>query len=85
MEYLSRNPSAPPQADDAYDEENVINSIIPHYKFMAKYGRLSNQLDQSQSAKLYNEPNAPVTRIRLDGKAGDHAENAKNPTKQSLT
>ena len=62
MEYLSRNQSAPPQADDAYDEENVINSIIPHYKFMAKYGRLSNQLDQSQIAKLYNEPKHSKTR-----------------------
>ena len=38
---LSRNSSAPLQANDAYEEEYVINSIILHYKFMTKYGCLS--------------------------------------------
>ena len=32
-DYLSRNPSAAPQTDEAYDEEYVINNVIPHYKF----------------------------------------------------
>ena len=45
---LSRNPTAPPQTDDAYDEEYVINSILPDYKFISKYGCLSNQSDQSE-------------------------------------
>ena len=49
-DYLSRNPSARPQADEAYDEEYVINSIIPHCKFITKYGCLSNHLNQSQGA-----------------------------------
>ena len=48
-DYLSRNPTAPPQTDDAYDEEYVINNILPHYKFISKYCCLSNQSDQSQS------------------------------------
>ena len=30
-DYMSRNPSAPPQTDEAYVEEYVINNIIPHY------------------------------------------------------
>ena len=47
-DYLSRNPSAPPQADDVYDEEYVINNVIPHYKFVTKYGCRSNHFDQSK-------------------------------------
>ena len=47
-DYLSRNPTAPPQTDDAYNEEYVINNILPHYKFISKYGCLSNQSDQSE-------------------------------------
>ena len=34
-DYLSRNPSAPPQTDEAYDVEYVINNVIPHYKFIS--------------------------------------------------
>ena len=60
--YLNRNPSAPPQADDAYDEEDVINSLIPHYKFVTKYGYLSNHLNQSQGAILHNKPKQNNTR-----------------------
>ena len=29
-DYLSRNPSMPPQTDEAYDEEYVINNIMSH-------------------------------------------------------
>ena len=47
-DYLSRNPTAPPQTDDAYDEEYVIHSILPHYKFISEYGCLSNQSNQSE-------------------------------------
>ena len=32
---LSRNPSIPPQTDEAYDEKYVINNIMPHYKFIS--------------------------------------------------
>ena len=46
-DYLSKNPTAPPRTDDAYDEEYVINNILPH-KFISKYGCLSNQSDQSE-------------------------------------
>ena len=34
-DYLSRNPTTSPQQDDAYDEEYVINNILPHYKFIS--------------------------------------------------
>ena len=37
-DYLSRNPIAPAQRDDAYEEEFVINSIAPHYRFVAEFG-----------------------------------------------
>ena len=47
-DYLSRNPNAPPQRDEAYEEEYVINSIVPHYEFVSKVGCLSNHLVQSQ-------------------------------------
>ena len=49
-DYLSRNPVLPPQADDTYDEEYVINNILPHYSFISKYGCLSNHLNQSENA-----------------------------------
>ena len=62
MDYLSRNLSAPPQADDAYDEECVINIIIPHSKYMTKGGCLSNHVDQSQDEKLRNKPKQINTR-----------------------
>ena len=51
----SRNPTAPLQADEAYDEKYVINHIVPHYKFMSKYGCLSNHLEQSESGTDENE------------------------------
>ena len=62
MDYLSRNPSTPPQADDAYDEEYVINNIVPHYKFVAKYGCLSNQFNQSHDASRISESKHSKTR-----------------------
>ena len=61
-DYLSRNPTAPPQADDAYDKEYVINNIAPHLNFMNKFGCLSNQTDQSQRENLRNEPKQSKTR-----------------------
>ena len=48
-DYLSRNPNAPPQQDEAYEEEYVINSIAPHYEFVSKVGCLSNHFVQSQA------------------------------------
>ena len=55
-DYLSRNPSTPPQADDAYDEEYVINNVIPHYKIPTKYGCFSNHFFQSQLETLKQTP-----------------------------
>ena len=49
-DYFSRNPIAPAQSDDVYEEEYVINSIAPHYGFVSKLGCLSNHFNQSQSA-----------------------------------
>ena len=48
-DYLSRNPNAPPQQDEAYKEEYVINSIVPHYEFVSKVGCLSNHFVQSHA------------------------------------
>ena len=47
-DYLSHNPSAPPQAYDAYDEEYVIHNIFPNYIFVTNIGCLSNHFNQSQ-------------------------------------
>ena len=69
MDYLNRNPSAPPQADDVYDEEYVINNVIPHYNFVTKYGCLSNHFNQSKhgtqketTRKANNTPKHSKTR-----------------------
>ena len=61
-DYLSRNPSAPSQADDAYDDEYVINNIVPHYKFVAKYGCRSNHFNQSHDATRISELKHSKTR-----------------------
>ena len=67
-DYLSRNPVLPPQADDTYDEEYVINNINPHYSFISKYGCLSNHTSQSENGtekserKSNNEPLTNDTR-----------------------
>ena len=45
-DYLSRNPVSPPETHDAYDEEYVINNILPHYSFISKHGCLSNHIHQ---------------------------------------
>ena len=53
-DYLSRNPTAPPQTDEAYDEEYIVNNILPHYKLMSKYGCLSNRKNQSDNEASKN-------------------------------
>ena len=69
-DYLSRNPILPPQTDDAYDEEYVINNILPHYNFISKYGCLNNQTDQSENRtekserKANNKPRSSDTHRR---------------------
>ena len=57
-DYLSRNPSMPPQTDEAYDQEYVINSIMPHYKFISKQGCLSNHANQSERETVQSEHKA---------------------------
>ena len=57
-DYLSRNPSMPPQTDEAYDEDYVINSIMPHYKFISKHGCLSNHANQSERETVESEHKA---------------------------
>ena len=54
-DYLNRTPTAPPQADEAYDKDYVINNILSDYKFMSEYGCLSNQTDQSGKKANENE------------------------------
>ena len=57
-DYLSRNPVLPPQADNTYDEEYVINNILPHYSFISKHGCLSNHSNQLESGTENNERKA---------------------------
>ena len=67
-DYLSRNPISPPQTDDEYDEEYVINSILPHYNSISKCGCLSNHINQSENKtekserKVNNKPRTNDTR-----------------------
>ena len=69
-DYLSRNPIMPPQIDDAYNEEYVINNILPHYNFNSKHGCLSNHTDQSEirteksERKANNKPRTSDTHKR---------------------
>ena len=58
MEYLRRNPSTSVQTVEAYDEEYVINNILPHYKVISKHGCLSNHVNQSESENDENERKA---------------------------
>ena len=58
-DYLSRNPLLPPRTDDdAYDEEYVINNVLPHYNFISKHGGLSNHTNQSESRTEKSETKA---------------------------
>ena len=54
-DYLSRNASTPPQTEKAYDEEYVINIIMPYYKFISKHGCLSNHVNQSERETVESE------------------------------
>ena len=72
-DYLSRNSNTPPQHDEAYEEEYVINSIVPHYEFVSKVGCLSNHLVQSQphsetpkGTKSNKQPSTESTREQND-------------------
>ena len=48
----------PPQTDEAYDEEHVINNLMPHYKFISKTGCLSNHANQSERGTVESEHKA---------------------------
>ena len=73
-DYLSRNPISPPQTDDAYDEEYLIDNMLPQYNLISKHGGLSNHTNQSESRTEKSEPkanNKPLTndarqRIAID-------------------
>ena len=83
-DYLSRNPTAPPQTDDAYDEEYVINNILPHYKFISKRGCLSNQFDQSEGETDKSEHKAN-NKIRSNETREQTANNCVNNTALTRT
>ena len=83
-DYLSRNPTAPPQMDDAYNEEYLINNILPHYKFISKYGYLSNQFDQSKDETDKSEHKAN-NKLRSKGTREQTAINRLNNTASTRT
>ena len=41
--------------EQKYDEDNVINNIMPHYKFISKHGCLSNYVNQSERETVESE------------------------------
>ena len=50
-DYLSSSPSTPRQADDAYDEDYVINHFTTQrYKFVTKYGYLSEPTSEPKNS-----------------------------------
>ena len=54
---LEQKSVAPPRTDEPYDEEYVINNIIPHYKLISKHGCLSNHVNQPEREMVENERN----------------------------
>ena len=54
-DYLSRNPVMKAESEDLYDEEYVINNIIPLYWFVAKNGSINDQrrkeLDETNQSR----------------------------------
>ena len=42
-DYLSRNPVSKPESIEIYDEEYVINCIIPLLEFINNYGSVASQ------------------------------------------
>ena len=83
-DYLSRNLTAPLQTDDAYDEEYVINNILPHYKFISKHGCLSIQFDQSESGTDKGEHKAN-NKLRSKETPEHTAINCRNNTALTRT
>ena len=67
-DYLSRNPVSPPPTDDSYDEEYVINNILPHYSFISKHGCLSNHLNQSERGTERSERKTKIKQQTNDAR-----------------
>ena len=83
-DYLSRNPSAPPQADEAYDEKFLINNIIPQYSFVTKYGCLSNHFNQSQNETPNKTPHKVKQSKTLEQTAIDCLESTQISRSNSI-
>ena len=83
-DYLIRNPSSPPEADDAYDEEYIINSIIPHYKFITKYGCPGNRFNHSQHDTTNTTPRKKKQSERREQTAIDYL-NATLKSRTNIT
>ena len=90
-DYLSRNPSAPPQTDEAYVEEYVISNVIPHYKFIFKHGCLSNHVNQSEHEmvekehKVKNKPRSQDARKQIAIDCLNNSTLTRNATAETIT
>ena len=54
-DYLSRNPISNLEPSENYDEENVINGIIPFLEFINKYGSIT---DKRETTTRMNQMNS---------------------------
>ena len=53
-DYLSRNPISKPESIENYDEEFVINCIIPLLEFINNYGSITDERETTTRANQMN-------------------------------
>ena len=75
-DYLSRNPVAQAEADEIYDEEYVINNIIPLHKFVSKYGSLSNHERRNETETNESEQSAIAEQV-VSSRRGSHSNHER--------
>ena len=78
-----RKPSAQPQTDDPRDEDDVINSIIPHYHFASNQSAANTKrLDRSgeDDRDFFATANVPTHRQAHPDNRTNHKTVAENRT-----
>ena len=74
-DYLSRNPRFEAESNDVYDEEYVINNIIPLYSFIAKRGCLNNEYTNRTNTTDQSDHEKGTKRAANESKQTVHAIN----------
>ena len=77
-DYLSRNPIFEAEPIDIYDEEYVINNILPLYSFIAKHGCLSNEYANETNTTDQSNYEKHTKRTTIEPEQTTHADNKTN-------